>query len=74
MSASVPEGYYLDIDGELQQDRRSTSNERREPRPDAYDGDRRSRRRRKTDLNLRKREADRQIEEALDTFAEEHNQ
>ena len=72
MSTIVPEGYFRDSTGELLKDRRIPSPDRRSPRSSAYDGDRRNRLRRRTDLVHQKREADQQIEEALETFAEEH--
>ena len=72
MSTKVPEGYFRDTTGELKKDRRSLSLDRRGSRTSAYDGDRRNRERRKTDFANKKREADRQIEDALEVFAEEH--
>ncbi len=73
MPKSIPEGHYQDQNGEFQKDRRTISKERRTPRNESIDEDRRNRRRRITDLEFRKHEADQQIKEALETFAEEHN-
>lgn len=73
MSNSIPEGYFRDAQGELQKDRRKPTNERRSSRNSAYDGDRRNRQRRRTDIAFQKREADQQIEEALESFTKEHD-
>ncbi|MFP6580946.1 MAG: hypothetical protein VCD00_00150 [Candidatus Hydrogenedentota bacterium] len=72
MSNPVPEGYYKDSNGDLQPDRRGSSNRRQ--RDTSIDGDRRNMMRRKSDSEFLKRKHEQQIEEALGDFAEEHDQ
>ena len=73
MSKRIPEGFYRDLDGELKPDRRKVAKERR-VRTSSMDGDRRNMQRRKSDIKFAQREHEREIEEALEDFAEEHDQ
>jgi hypothetical protein len=69
---SIPEGFFKDNDGNLQQERRGKSQERRLNRKEVADGDRRNRMRRVSDEAFLEKEHHQQIEEALEDFAEEH--
>jgi hypothetical protein len=71
VSKKIPEGYFQNAAGEIKQDRRVVRKERR-TRNNATDGDRRNMSRRKSDIAIAKREHNREIEDALETFAEEH--
>ena len=73
MSNSIPEGFFKDSDGNLLQDRRGQSQERRLNRKEFSDGDRRNRMRRASDNATLEKEHQQQIEEALEDFAEEHD-
>ena len=73
MSKSIPEGYYQDKFGEVKPDRRKKKKDRRDRGGD-YDGDRRNMSRRRSDIEFFKHEHKREIEEALDEFAEDHDQ
>lgn len=72
MPNPAPEGYYKDSNGELQPDRRGSTNRRQ--RNSSIDGDRRNMLRRKSDSELLKREHEQEIEQALGDFAEDHDQ
>ena len=69
----VPEGFFLGKDGELQPDRRTRNKDRRNRSHDV-DGERRNMIRRKSDSEFLKREHEREIEDALEDFAEDHDQ
>ena len=73
MSDSIPEGSYLDNDGNLQEDRRGERQERRTNRKEYSDSDRRNRQRRASDAAFLEREHQQEIEDALEDFAEEHD-
>lgn len=73
MSNSIPEGFYKDAAGNLQQDRRGKSEERRLNRKEFSDGDRRNRMRRASDNAFLEKEHQQQIDDALENFAEEHD-
>lgn len=72
MPHSIPEGFFKDEAGELQQDRRVKRQDRRSDRKDFSDGDRRNRQRRVSDEAMLEREHHKQIEDALEDFAEDH--
>lgn len=71
MSKHIPEGCYQDKSGEIRPDRRAKGKDRRNRGSD-FDGDRRNMMRRKSDIEFLKREHEREIEDALDDFADEH--
>jgi len=67
----VPKGFYLDADGNLQEDRRKTPDRRRHPRG-MRQHDLRKFYRRKADRELLEKDHKPMIEEALEDFVEEH--
>lgn len=73
MSKPIPDGYYQDKQGELKPDRRKKQKDRR-IRSSDFDDDRRNKMRRKSDAQFLKREHKREIEDALEEFAEDHDQ
>jgi len=80
VSNSIPEGYFKDSNGQLQKerrqkiqrDRRNEDNDRRSFNREAGDGDRRNRGRRNSDEATLEKEHKHEIEEALEDFAEDH--
>ncbi|HIA46672.1 MAG TPA: hypothetical protein EYN96_01550 [Candidatus Hydrogenedentes bacterium] len=80
MSQSIPEGFYQDSDGKSQQDRRADiknrrggQKDRRSDRKVVGDEDRRNLMRRASDAAFLKSEHSRQIEDALEDFAKDHD-
>lgn len=68
----VPKGFYLDVDGNLQPDRRKTPDRRRGANRGMRQHDLRKFFRRKADRELFEKDHKAMIEEALEDFAEEH--
>ena len=71
MDEEIRPGYYKDKDGNWQRDRRKAP-DRRKRRFPMPQNDRRSFYRRKTDREILERDAQDQIEEALEEFEAEH--